>query len=193
MKYYRETIKFVESTFNKSGKFSDELRHFWRTAYWLKKLYPKADEAMLIAAVSHDIERAFRKWQPKGFTESRSGFMHKPTVIHHCREGARIVGEFLKVQGAPKKMIAKATMMIRGHEFGGNKWQNLLKNADSVSYFENQLIPFISKWARVAPEDLVRNKFEWMYTRISSAKARRLAKPMYEKSIRYLNKFYKSK
>ncbi|MDZ4229802.1 MAG: hypothetical protein U1C53_01560, partial [Candidatus Veblenbacteria bacterium] len=145
----------------------------------------------LIAAVSHDIERAFRKWQPKGFTESKSGFMHKPTVMHHCREGARIVGEFLKNEGAPAPMIRKAAMMIRGHEFGGNKWQNLLKDADSISYFENQLIPFISKWAPVATESSVRAKFDWMYNRITSRKARVLAKPMYKKAVKYLDSFYK--
>ncbi len=193
MIYYFKTREFVKSSFAKGGKFSDELRHFWRTAYWLKKLYPKTDEAMLIAAVSHDIERAFRKWQPKVFTESKSGFMHRPSVLHHCRDGARIIGEFLKKQAAPIQLIRKVEMMIRGHELGGNKLQNILKDADSISYFENQLIPFLTKWAPVASESYIRGKFDWMYSRITSRKAKAYAKPMYEKSIKYLNKFYHSK
>ncbi len=193
MQYYAEAKKFVRESFIKNGKFSDELRHFWRTAYWLKKLYPKADEAMLIAAVAHDIERAYRKLQPKGYTETKAGFMHRPSMLRHCREGARIVGEFLKKQGAPPQLIRKVQMMIRGHELGGNKLQNLLKDADSISYFENQLLPFLTKWAPVASESYIRGKFDWIYSRITSRKVKAYAKPMYEKCVRYLNKFYQSR
>ena len=32
--------------------------HFDRTVYWLQQLRPDADGALLIAAISHDIERA---------------------------------------------------------------------------------------------------------------------------------------
>ncbi len=88
MNYYPKVKKFVEESFAKKGKFSDELRHFWRTAYWLKKLDPKADEAMLIAAVAHDIERAFpisrSKWQKNG----KAYFLQRSFSAAHGRAGA---------------------------------------------------------------------------------------------------------
>lgn len=73
MKYYSGVKKFVEESFKQSGKFADELRHFWRTAYWLKKLYPKAGDPMLIAAVAHDLERAFRKTPPRDTSKVERG------------------------------------------------------------------------------------------------------------------------
>lgn len=192
MRFYPEANAFVRTSFAKSSKFSDELQHFWRTVYWLKKLYPKVDEAMLIAAVSHDIERAFRTTRPKGFVENATGFVHRPTVLRHCRIGAGIIGDYLKKIGAPTELIRKVTMMVSGHEFGGNKWQNLLKDADSISYFENQYKRFIRKWAPAVDESKIRRKFDWMYQRITSHKAKVYAKPMYNKAIDYLNEFYQS-
>jgi hypothetical protein len=192
MKYYPKVKKFVKESFAKSGKFGDELRHFWRTAYWMKKLYPKADEAMLIAAVAHDLERAYRKVTPRGYIESKAGFIHRPTIMYHCRTGAKIVGDYLKEQGAPATMIRKVMMMIRGHEFGGNKWQNLLKDSDSISYFDGHYKKFLRKWIDVSSSDRVRKKFDWMYGRITSPQAKRFAKPMYKQSIKYLNKSYKT-
>ncbi len=192
MNYYPKVKKFVKESFIKSGKFADELRHFWRTAYWLKKLYPKADESMLIAAVAHDLERAYRKVTPRGYIESKAAFMHWPTVMYHCRTGARIIGDYLKEQGAPAAMISRVTMMIRGHEFGGNKWQNLLKDADSISFFDDHYKKYLRKWIGIGNLERVNEKFDWMYSRITSPKAKAYAKPMYEKCVRYLNKFYKT-
>lgn len=188
MNFYRKSVTFVESSFKRS-KFNDELRHFWRTAYWLKKLYPKADEAMLIAAVSHDIERAYRK---AIYTKKYSrNFLDRYSLYEHPRGGALIMKKFLLKQGAPKAMVKKVAMMIRGHEIGGNKWQNLLKDADSISYFDKHYRRFIKKTAFIASPQAVREKVDWMYNRITSRKAKAYAKPMYEKSLKYLNKFYK--
>lgn len=81
-------------------------------------------------------------------------------------------------------------MLVRGHEFGGNKWQNLLKDADSISYFDGQYKKFIDKWAGVADEARVRQKINWMYSRITSRQAKVYAKPMYKKAVKYLDSFY---
>ena len=56
-KLYDKVEKFVEKSYK--GKFG--MVHFKRTVYWIRELKPNADEAMLIAAIAHDIERAFRK------------------------------------------------------------------------------------------------------------------------------------
>jgi hypothetical protein len=190
MKYYPKVKKFVKESFAKNGKFGDELRHFWRTAYWMKRLYPKADEAMLIAAVAHDIERAYRKGiYTKKFAHN---FLDRYSLYDHPRGGAVIMKKFLLKHGAPKAMAAKVAMMIQKHETGGNKWQNLLKDADSISYFDKHYKGFIKKHLHIATLDVVRQKFDWMYSRITSPQGKRLAKPMYKQSIKYLNKSYKT-
>lgn len=89
-------------------------------------------------------------------------------------------------------MAAKVAMMIRGHETGGNMWQNILKDADSISYFDEHYKGFIRKHVHIAKLGAVRQKFDWMYSRITSPKARAYAKPMYEKSVKYLTNFYKN-
>jgi len=57
---YKKVEKFVVDTFTKAGK-EIQIKHFLRTVHWVKELRPDADEALLIAAVAHDIERGLRK------------------------------------------------------------------------------------------------------------------------------------
>jgi hypothetical protein len=58
MNYFKKVQKFVRDSFNKAGSPSNILHHE-RTIYWIKRLKPEADEALLIAGLAHDIERAF--------------------------------------------------------------------------------------------------------------------------------------
>ena len=61
-----------------------------------------------------------------------------------------------------------------------------MKDADSISYFENQIDHFITKQAKEIGFDKVKAKFDWMYERITSEKAREIARPMYEAAIKKL-------
>lgn len=54
----KDLIKKVEEWVIKIYSNSD---HLVTTGYWVKKLYPKANEALIITALSHDIERAFKE------------------------------------------------------------------------------------------------------------------------------------
>ncbi|MCK5681060.1 hypothetical protein KAI46_09670, partial [bacterium] len=58
--YYEAAKEFVKNSF---AAVENQLvpLHLERTVDWLVKLYPEADEALLIAGVAHDIERAFRE------------------------------------------------------------------------------------------------------------------------------------
>ena len=49
----KKTIAYVDKS------FGEKKEHFDRTLYWVLKLKPDADEALQIAAYSHDIQRAF--------------------------------------------------------------------------------------------------------------------------------------
>ena len=186
---FTKVKKFVKESFRKCG-FKEQIKHLERTVYWVKKLKPNADEALLIAAFVHDIETAFawkklqKNYKPK--------FVDKNRLKKHQKEGAEIIGEFLEKQGANPEMVNRVKMLISKHEEGGNEDQDLLKDADSISFFENNVDMFL-KIAKKAGKEKVRQKFYWMYNRITSKKAKDIAKPWYRKAISDLNKLNKNK
>ena len=181
MKLYQKVEQFVRETFkNKHG-----MVHFERTVYWIKQLRPNADEALLIAGISHDIERGFRT--SGGDQEKKAkeiGYHHVDFFMYHEEEGARIIGEFLEKEGADKDIIERVKMLISKHEEGGNEDQNLLKDADSISFFENNIPHFLENKIHEAGKENMKKKFDWMYERITSEKAKEIVKLWYENAIR---------
>jgi len=145
--------------------------------YWVKKLKPDADEALQIAAYSHDILRGFGI----GYLQLK----HLDTQSfyeHHQKEGAKIMIKFLKTKTDDKKLIKRVGYLVSHHEFGGDDDANLLKDADSLSYFEKNAERFINKIDAYG-YDMVKDKFEWMFNRITSEKAKEIARPMYEDAM----------
>ena len=84
-------------------------------------------------------------------------------------------------------MVEKVIMLISKHEVGGNDGQNLLKDADSISYFENQIQHFLTAKVADVGKAKVKEKFDWMFSRITSNKAKDIAEPMYEAAINRLS------
>ena len=78
-------------------------------------------------------------------------------------------------------------MLVSKHEEGGNDDQNLLKDADSVSFFETNISLFLTKHVQDVGKEKVREKFDWMYKRITSEKAKQIARPWYEEAIKNLD------
>ncbi len=177
--------KFVNESFKQcvSGKST---KHFERTVYWVKQLKTDADEPILIAAYSHDIARAFRK---KSSIElfGKKEMNDKEILKKHQEEGAKIVVGFLKKEGYDEKSIKRVSDMIRHHEEGGDEESNLVKDADSISYLEINAPKHI-KLVKILGKDKIKRKIDWMYNRISSKKAKLLAKPYYEKVVSLLIK-----
>lgn len=188
---YNKTEQFVFDSFNKAGKTS-QIKHIVQTVYWLKVLSPNADEVLLVAAIAHDIERAFhhkdvlKKKTSIGFTTGIE--FYRP----HEERGAEIIADFLKHQSVDDSFIEKVKKLVSRHEEGGNDDQNLLKDADSISFFETSVFPFIEKKLLEIGEERVRQKIYWMYNRITSEKAKQIAHPFYEKAISDLNRSYET-
>lgn len=91
---YQKTERFVKETFKDSWD-KTAIKHMLRTVYWVKVLRPDANEALLIAAVSHDIERGFRsKDLLSKFDKSEKGFIDEDYLTIHQNESARIICEF---------------------------------------------------------------------------------------------------
>ncbi len=184
---YKKVEEFVTDSFTKAGR-AYEIKHFKRTVYWLQQLRPDADEALLIAAIAHDIERAFRDsktmWSLYG--EKGQGFRGDVALKYHPEKGAEIVGKFLRKQNADPKIIERVKSLVAKHEVGGDDDQNLLKDTDSISFFENQVENFLTNIVKKTSKERVKEKFDWMFNRITSDKAKEIARPWYEDALKKL-------
>ena len=180
---FDEVKRFVKESFEKCG-YKEHIKHLERTVYWVKKLKPDADEALLIAAFSHDIGTAYR-WKKIQKELHQRKFTDKEFIERHQKECARIIEEFLEKQDANSEIIDRVKMLVSKHEEGGNADQNLLKDADSISFFENN-IPIVLNMAKEIGKEKVKQKFDWMYNRMTSEKARRIVKKWYDKAIKDL-------
>jgi len=176
--------QFVNKSFGKDVN-EKGVKHFERTVYWIKQLKSDADEPILIAGYAHDIARAFRD---TGTTETfkNKEFNDLEILRDHQEEGAKIISEFLENEEYNKEFINRIYNMIRYHEEGGNEEANLIKDADSISYLENNAVKHIKLVGELG-KDRIRNKIDWMYKRISSEKAKLLAEPYYKEAINLLN------
>lgn len=184
---YNAAEKFVFDAFTKIDK-SEQLKHFSRTVDWMKILSPEADEALLVAAISHDIERAFRQ---KDMSEKRGlGWTNTEFFRPHEERGAEIIANFLKEQGVDDKFIEKVKNLVARHEEGGDDDQNLLKDADSISFLENNIAFFFLPKSLEMGKEKIQQKFDWMFNRITSPKAKQIAQPFYDRAIKELNEAF---
>lgn len=187
MGLFQKVRQFVIDSFAKIGD-THSLKHFDRTVYWLLKLKPDADEAMQIAAVAHDIERAFK--DPRRMEvvkKSDKGFKDDHYLKYHPEKGAEIIGEFLKKEGASQETIERVKKLISKHEVGGNDDENFIKDADSVSYFENNIGHFITRISEEVSKEKIKEKFNWMYDRITSPKAKEIARRWHKEAVERLD------
>lgn len=184
-KSYKLAQQFVIDTFTKAGK-EGSIKHFERTVHWMKILKPKADEALLIAAISHDIERGFKKDAFNNIKTLDKGFQNEKYLKQHQNESSRIIGKYLKEIGAEESLITRVKYLVAYHEIGGDTDQNSLKDADSISFLENNAEHFIRTMIKTAGKDNVQGKIDWMFNRITSEEAKKICKPWYEKAIEIL-------
>ncbi len=115
---------------NKSSVPEDPI-HAKNTLEWLLKLKPDANETLQIATLGHDIERAIEKRKVKR-KDYKSYDEFKDA---HALNSAKIMKEIMKEHNMNKAMIEKAFFLVRHHENGGTKLADVLKNADSISFF----------------------------------------------------------
>ncbi len=181
--YYKAAKEFVKNSF---AAVENQLvpQHLERTVDWLLTLYPEADQALLIAGVTHDIERAFREdhvYQKMFLSEN--AFQDSAFLDYHQHRSAKIITDFLKTLNCPTDLSEKIYLLVAHHETGGDFETNLLKDADSLSFFQTNVDLFVTVKAVESSIDKVRNKFTWMFERISSPKAREFCRPLYEDAM----------
>jgi hypothetical protein len=150
-------------------------QHLLRTEHWLLELEPDASEALRLAAVLHDIERAFPD-REAGWDSSRDGANPEYNRWHQDR-CAEIASEWLREQGAAEPLVAEVDKLIRVHEEGGWREADLLQAADSLSFLET-LTWLMKRWPRANAEA----KLDASVDRINPSlpRARELAEPLRE-------------
>jgi hypothetical protein len=141
--------------------------HSLNTLGWLLTLDPTADAALRIAALGHDIDRAVedRKVRRADFAD------YDAFKAKHARNSANILGEILHECGVGDDALRREIdRLVCAHEVGGDPRSDLLKDADSLSYFDVNLPRYFERegWEET------RRRCAWGYLRLSG-RARSIA------------------
>jgi len=140
----------------KNSPIPTDPSHSENTRKWVMKLKPDASNELQIAALTHDIERGKRIEKPN--FENYRDYKN-----WHSKRSARIITEVMKKHGIDENSIKKVKNLVLNHEVGGNEDQNILRHADSLSFFENNIEYYYSSRG----EDRTRLKIRYMYDRCS--------------------------
>jgi hypothetical protein len=154
-------------------------RHLLRTEDWAVALEPDASERLRLAAVLHDIERAFP--DPEASWVSARDWDNPVYNRWHQDRSADIAARWLRERGAPDELVDGVDALIRVHEDGGWHEADVLQAADSLSFLET-LAPLVVGWiesGRATPERGAA-KVQSAIDRIKPemTRARELAEPM---------------
>ena len=133
--------------------------HAENTLIWLLRLCPEADQALQLAALAHDIERS------RANRLSRHDFSdYDAFKALHAAIGARIAARIFREAGVERAIGREACRLIRLHESGGDKRSDLLKDADSISFFDHNLPAYFE---REGMDESLR-RARWGYARLSA-------------------------
>ena len=169
--YYMENTKLENEILEIISKspVKTDLAHAKSTRNWVLKLKPDADYALQISALAHDIERGFEPDYHNKTKEKFDNYEEHKKI--HSEKSAKIITELLKKYKFDEEFITKVRHLVLKHEFGGDFESDILMDADSISFFEENFIQYFEKYG----EDKARKKIRFMYNRMSK-KAQKLIK-----------------
>jgi len=156
--------------------------HLVRTRDWLLELDPEAGPALRLAALTHDMERHFPGGPQVDLSAEPEEDMQYRRL--HAERSARIVGAWLREQGAEESLVGEVERLIRAHEEGGRPDEDILQAADSLSFLETNA-ELVAGWfaSGRCSRERARSQHRWMFERIKLPRARDLARPLYEEAI----------
>ena len=139
--------------------------HIQSVLKWVLKLKPESSIALKIAALGHDIDRSFSERKPK-----REDFdTYEKYKDAHAKMSAQIITELMQKYNFDAKTIGKVKFLIENHEIGGEEDVEILKEADSIAFFENNLDYYKKNYSLHHTKE----KIKFMYKRLSD-KTKRL-------------------
>lgn len=142
------------------SRVPEDPRHADNTLEWMLRMQPHAGCALQIAALAHDIDRADENRKVK-----RADYdTYDAFKVAHARHGAEILHPILTECGVPPHVVIEACRLVKVHEVGGDPRGDLLKDADSISYFDVNLPLYFQRegWAET------KRRSRWGYQRLSA-------------------------
>ena len=137
----------------------EDPQHAENTLEWLFRLAPKAGEALQLTALAHDIERAI-----KGQKVCRSHYGNYDAFkAAHARNGADILRAILDECRVAQSTTDEACRLVTLHEVGGDPCSDLLKDADSISFFQVNMPSYYQREGWVE----TKRRCAWGYRRLS--------------------------
>jgi CRISPR/Cas system-associated endonuclease Cas3-HD len=163
-----KTQQFVRKSFSKN---TNDIIHALRTAYWIKKLKPDADDALIVAGLTHDIERAV-------YGDWKKGSDNPKLLQKHQRLSALIAKKFLKELGADRKFCQQVAGLILHHETGGQPDENILCDADCLAFLEKKAKRILNQSKHTNTQTEAKRRIKMVINRIHSTPAKRHARSM---------------
>ena len=164
-------------------KYTYNSNHLIDSLKWLDRIAPGSAEALRVATVTHDMERAF-----PGPDQPRPTSLIDPSYnAAHAARSARIVGAWLREQDAGESLIEEVQALVRVHEDGGWPEANLLQAADSLSFLTCNVDLFLGmvRTGRWTAKE-VQSKFNYSYDRIQISHLKEMALPLLEAATQRL-------
>ncbi|NIO44499.1 MAG: DUF4202 family protein [Candidatus Aenigmarchaeota archaeon] len=155
--------------------------HSLKTREWVLKLDKDASIPLQIAALAHDIDRTIEERRVKTM-EAKNYEDYKKLKEQHAKVSADIICEELEKAGIDGKIIERVRYLVEHHERGGDVEANILRDADSLTFFSFDIIPFFKGRSYQKTKD----KIKFMYSRLSD-KAKELVKKMRYKNLELKN------
>lgn len=150
-----------------------EKTHGLNTLEWVKKLSQEPSHELQVAALSHDIDRSIEPVVRQKKEETYDAYKHR-----HSLRSSKIIKDLLMKHNLPPKTINKISELVKNHEIGGDAETNILQDADSISFFDNNLEGYIKR------NDIKKSKEKsaWMFNRCSPRAQRQIKTlPTYQK------------
>lgn len=155
-----------------ASRIPEDPLHAENTLEWVLRLDPKAGQALQIAALAHDIDRAVetRKVRRSDYGD------YDVFKAAHARNGAKILREILDECGVAKPAADETCRLVTRHEVGGDHGCDVLRDADSISYFEVNMAFY---YEREGWEETKRRCI-WGYRRLSAGTKEHVKSITYE-------------
>lgn len=157
-------IKKIEEVIIKQiakSEVPEDLVHSKDTVKWLLRIKPDADVALKIAALGHDIDRStgykkVKREDYKSYDEFKKA---------HTLNSAMIIADIMKKFSTNQELIDEVHNLIANHETGGDKRSDILKYADSISFFNVNLSYYFER----NTEEETRRRCIWGLERLPKA------------------------
>lgn len=152
-------IEVLNQTDLSLDRIRHEINHSLTTLFWLTELSNNLTLDLQAAALLHDVDRFFsmRREKMNSFVD------YNQYKQAHALRSAEIAQEILTIinfSGNKNEVFN----LIKLHEVGGNKDADLLRDADSLAFFDKNIGDYVLNrdWS------VTMEKIEFMYSRMGS-------------------------